>query len=221
MAKKKDYIPKNRAARLIHHNNLKNQAAALVGQAGITATAATNLANDNLLYNNAVNDVAAAEAVKQGKVATLEAIEITVIANERAFANRTKADVDYTIAIGQQLDIIGVEDTTDLTNAAPTLRLAIITMADGTLAVEVGFNKSISEGVVIFSRRAGETEFTKLSSDSHSPYVDNRPNLGPGPETREYRAVYLLNDQPIGNPSAIVSITVPGAATGPGPVTPA
>ena len=56
-----------------------------------------------------------------------------------------------------------------------------------------------------------------LAQDSFSPYIDNRPNLAPGPETRHYQVVYLLNDHPIGNPSAIVSITVPASAPTPTP----
>ena len=217
MGKKKDFIPKKDTDLVVHHNNLKTQAAALVGQAGIVAADATNLAADNGLLNTDINAVAQAEAVKQAKVATKIATVKTVVASERAFAKRVKSAVGYTAAIGQQLGIIGDEDTTDLSTSAPTLTVKLITLPNGTQAAEVGFDKSISEGVQIVSKRGNETAFTPLATDLFSPYVDNRPNLGPGPETRQYRAVYLLNDHPIGNPSAIVSITVPASAPTPTP----
>ena len=88
----------------------------------------------------------------------------------------------------------------------------IITLSGGSRAVEVGFNKSISDGVQISSRRGNETQFTPLASDRFAPYIDNRPNLGPGPETRSYKAVYLVGDDPVGNESPIISITMPASA---------
>ena len=64
-------------------------------------------------------------------------------------------------------------------------------------------------------RRAGETTWTFLAIDTEPPYVDTRANLGAGPETRQYRAQYLVGDEPIGQWSDI--LTVPGSG---GPVNP-
>lgn len=217
MAKKHDYVPKKIDPYLTHHDNLKTQAAALVGQAGITSTDATNLATDNTQVHTAHSDVVAADSVKQAKVATQTAVVKTVVGNERKFANRVKAATGYTNAIGQQLGIIGEEDTTDLSTSAPTLTGKLITLPSGLIVAEIGFDKSISDGVKIFSRRGSETAFTPLAIDTSSPYVDNRPNLGAGPETRQYQAVYMLNDEPIGNMSAILSITVPASIPTPVP----
>ena len=215
MGKKKDFIPKTDATLVVHHNNLKTQVAALVGQIGITMTDSTNLAADNVLLNADINAVEAADAVKKSKVQTKIATVKAVVGRERAFANRVKAAVGYTPAIGQQLGIIGEEDSTDLSNAAPTLTGTIITLSTGTHGVEVGFDKSISDGVQISCKRGNEVDFTLLATDGFSPYIDNRPNLGPGPETRHYQAVYLQNDHPIGHPSAILNITVPGTTPPP------
>jgi hypothetical protein len=47
-----------------------------------------------------------------------------------------------------------------------------------------------------------------LRCDTASPYVDNRPLLVAGkPETREYRAIYILHDAEIGNPSDEAVVT--------------
>jgi hypothetical protein len=96
------------------------------------------------------------------------------------------------------MDIIGPENTTDMTAQQPTLT----TQAKANGVVEVGFNKMLAEGVHIQSMRDGDTGFSFLSSETHSPYVDNRPLLVAGkPETRQYRAVFFQNKGEIGNTS--------------------
>ena len=121
-----------------------------------------------------------------------------------------KAHAGYTTAIGQQLGIIGDEDTADLTNAKPTLTLKGPVVAGD---VKVDFNKSISDGVLIESKRGSETTFTFLTIDRELHYQDTRANLGAGPETRQYRARYMLNDAPVGNWSDVLTVTVPGTGT--------
>lgn len=207
MAKKKDYIPTRDDAVVAYHDNLKTQVAALVGQAGITAADSKAVNTDNTNLHTAISDVASADAVKQAKVATKTATVTTVKANTRALANRVKAAVGYTAAIGRQLGFIGEEDTTDLNTSNPTGTLRGAAVA-GNVAID--FNKSISDGVHVFSKRGSETSFTLLALDTEPPYIDTRPNLAPGPETRQYQLRYVLNDQLIGNMSPILTVTVPG-----------
>ncbi len=57
-------------------------------------------------------------------------------------------------------------------------------------------------------QRAGETTWTMLGTDTSSPYLDSRPPLVAGqPEVRRYRLRYVVNDVPVGNYSAVASIT--------------
>ena len=71
--------------------------------------------------------------------------------------------------------------------------------------VEVAFNKMNAEGVHIYGMRDGETGFTLLASETHSPYVDNRALLVAGkPETRQYKAVFFLGKSEIGLTSDVV-----------------
>lgn len=58
----------------------------------------------------------------------------------------------------------------------------------------------------IYVRLRGQTTWTKLAFDSHSPYVDNRPAAGA--EVREYAAIGVLDDVEIGEMSDIVEVTV-------------
>ena len=74
--------------------------------------------------------------------------------------------------------------------------------------VEIGFNKLDAEGVHIYSQRDGDAGFSYLASETHSPYVDNRPLLAAGkPETRQYKAVFFLGKAEIGLPSDVVIAT--------------
>jgi len=99
---------------------------------------------------------------------------------------------------------IGAEDTTDMTQAQPTLYAA----AKPGGVVEIGFNKMDAEGVHIFSMRDGDAGFTLLASETHAPYIDNRPLLVAGkPETRQYKAVFFIGKSEIGLPSAVVPAT--------------
>lgn len=204
---KQYFIPRRIPDFVAHHDNLKTQAGVLVGQAGITATDVTNLNTDNTNLHTAVGDVISAEAVKQAKVATQTSVVRTVTTNEQAFANRVKTAAGYNNSIGQQLGFIGPEDSTDLTQEKPTLRAT--TVAVGSVAI--AFNKQTSDGIRLFSKRGSETTFSFLAVDTSSPYVDTRPNLVPGtPETRQYQAQYILSDEPIGNLSDVLQVTVPG-----------
>ena len=110
-------------------------------------------------------------------------------------------------ASGQQLGIVGPEDTTDLTTAKPTLQANSIIAG----SVTIGFNKSSSSGIRLESKRGPETFFVFQAVDTTSPYVDTRANLTLGtPETRQYRAQYLTGDDTIGELSDVLTITVPG-----------
>jgi hypothetical protein len=74
--------------------------------------------------------------------------------------------------------------------------------------VRLDWLKATATGVLVESQRAGETEWTLLGTDTNSPFTDSRAPLVPGaPEVRRYRLRYLINDLPVGNYSAVVSVT--------------
>jgi hypothetical protein len=77
-------------------------------------------------------------------------------------------------------------------------------------ATTIKFDKGDMEGVRIYCKRAAETHFTFLASDTHSPYYDNRPKLAEtGPEERQYYAFYFQNDYEIGQQSDIITVVIP------------
>ncbi len=95
---------------------------------------------------------------------------------------------------------MGPENTTDLSNAKP--KLVAEEAQPGVL--KVGFYKSISDGVMLHSKRGAETAFKMLSCDTQSPYIENHLKLSPDPETREYHAQHCHHDDPIGQCSKVL-----------------
>lgn len=123
----------------------------------------------------------------------------------RRIANLVKNSKGYTDATGLELGIIGTVDVdADLETIKPTLKSKLV---GGNIVIS--FNKQKMDGVKIFSKRTGETEFTFLAVDTASPYEDNRPKLNAGtPEERQYYAFYLLDDEQVGQQSDILTATI-------------
>jgi hypothetical protein len=203
---KQDYIPRQDTEFLAWHDNFKTQAAAVAATVGLIAADTTVINNDNAELHTKHTAMVTAKAAQQAATAGKKNSFRNVSDRTRALANRIKTHAAYTTAIGEQLGIVGAEDTTDLNTAKPTLRLTAATPGN----VRIEFNKGLSDGVRILSKRGSETAFSFLAIDTESPYIDTRPNLAPGPETRQYQAQYILSDEPIGNLSDVLPVTVPG-----------
>ena len=53
--------------------------------------------------------------------------------------------------------------------------------------------------LLLNSERDGDVDFIFLARDTQTPYLDTRPLKVPGkPEIREYKAMFVLNDEEIG-----------------------
>lgn len=117
---------------------------------------------------------------------------------------RIKSSPGYNESIGRDLGIAGEGTPGPSGPSKPTPRASAVT--DGT--VVIAFNKAGFDGVVIESRRSGETGWTRLGTDNYSPYTDGRPPLVAGrPEVREYRLRFLDRDEPVGEWSDIIAIS--------------
>lgn len=203
---KQDFVPDGDPEFQGFHDNFKTQLPSVQAKYGVTAGQATEVNNDNAAVHTDLGDAVAKKAASQAATAKKRTTRRTVEGHLRALARQIKAHSAYDPADGQLLGIEGPEDTTDLTNAKPTLRTGTVVAG----SVEITFNKSISDGVRIETKRGSETTWSFLAIDTEAPYVDTRSNLAAGPETRQYRARYISGDDPIGNDSDVLTVTVPG-----------
>jgi len=199
---KEYFIPKQQAPYAQWHDTLTGGVSA--NTPGATAADMTMLTADNAALHAKLNAATLADNASKAAHADLNATIATSKTNARLLAQRIKTSTTYTEVIGDQLNIIGPEDSTDMTQEKPVLA-AVIKLAG---VVEIGFNKKDAEGVHLYGMRDGEAGYTLLASETHSPYVDNRPLLAAGkPETRQYKAMFFLGKSEIGLPSAVVIAT--------------
>lgn len=100
-----------------------------------------------------------------------------------------KADPLYTVAMGQDLGIIGTPDVPGIT--PPVLS----GFAQAGYNVEVGWARGGHDGLRVRSQRGTEVTWTDLGTDMNPPFIDNRAPLVSGPpEERRFQAAYVDND---------------------------
>ena len=199
--KKKPFMPNQQAQYALWHDNIKTTATVAVP--GVTAADVTAIAADNAAIHAKLTVANAADKAASSAHADLNAAIATSKTHARPMIKNVKNNAAYTVPQGKLMGIEGPDDPTDMTHEAPSLNANPKTSG----VVEVGFNKMLAEGVHVQSMRDGDAGFTFLASETHSPYVDNRPLLVAGkPETRHYRAVFFIGKAEIGLMSDVVSI---------------
>jgi len=77
--------------------------------------------------------------------------------------------------------------------------------------VRLRWTRGALDGIHVYGRQQGETTWQLLGRDNRPPYDDPRP-LPPNSsvEVREYRAIGVVDDQEVGLPSDIVTVTLNG-----------
>lgn len=201
---KSDFIPRTDADLLLWHDHFLAMATAKQAELGLSDAELATLRTDNADFRAKLAAQNLANATAKQATADKAVSRSRTVGNARASTRRIKAGAGYTEALGLALGIEGSEDSTDLSAAKPAL-----TATDQTGGVVViDFVKSKSDGVNIYCQREGEADFVFLARDTVPPYVDNRPLFTPGkPELRRYTAVYVLNDEEIGQYSDEVAVT--------------
>ena len=228
--KKKPYMPRPYAQRLVWQQNFVRKLNDYATALGIDAATLLMLANDLLvttwivqvidLFKHTVNERVkfkdvffdGHEGVPMGGfpvMPTMPANPATLNASGafkriEKIVQQVKSNKNYTELIGKDLGIIGAEQDINWDTEKPVLTLTL-----QSNKVSIKFKKGSSVGIKIYSRRTTETAWSFLSIATESPYYDTRTNIVSGQgETREYKAVYLLHDEEVGQESEIYSISV-------------
>lgn len=200
---KQDCIPKKDADFLSLLKSLSEKAPAQKAALNISDADLAALTADATLFEGKLKAFNDADAIYSQASTEKQTVRAAVEGRVRAIIRRLKSATGYTEAIGQLLKIIGPDDTTDLTTSKPDL-----TATPKAHGIELSFTKGKSDGVKIYSKRDGDADFVFLANDTVAPYVDNRPLLVAGkPEVRRYKAIYVVNDDEIGNFSDEVVVT--------------
>jgi hypothetical protein len=118
---------------------------------------------------------------------------------------RIKKHPAYTAAMGEDLDIIGAEQTVDLNAMKPVLKL---TLQAGH--PNVGWKKQSMSALEIHVDR-GTGTFQFLAVDTVPDYLDTASLPAAGASAVwKYKAIYRLNDEQVGQWSDVASVSVMG-----------
>jgi hypothetical protein len=131
------------------------------------------------------------------------AVSAGVIKRAIALAQRIKKQSSYTIAIGEELGIIGDEETIDVNTMKPILTIEKIAQKPN-----LKWKKQSMQGIRIYVDRTGNG-YEFLATDTQPDYLDKAPLPTAGTSAIwKYKAVYILQDEEVGEYSDEVSITV-------------
>ena len=203
-----DFIPAGDDARKTWATTFKDAIATRGPTVGLTAaqvTAAQGLCD---AINGRIDDKAAKKNAWRATVAAAESGNNTDFNSLRATIAAIKAHPAFTPEIGQALGVVGGKDSFDPSFYTAELRDVVLS-APGQVTVTFGKARGKIDGVNVYSRRQGTTEWKFLARDTQSPYVDTTPLAQAGtPEIREYRIRGVIADEEIGNYSDTRQITV-------------
>ena len=118
-----------------------------------------------------------------------------------------KRSPGYSDAIGDDLDIIGVEDSTEATRPSFTAK-AEGSGAGGCNCVKIRHKRYGHYAVAVYSKR-GTGDFELLGISAEAVYMDERPLMVPGqPEIRQYKLRFWDAGAENGDWTDIVTLTV-------------
>jgi hypothetical protein len=202
-----DYIPTKRELRRAWLQNISAKADAQVVAGGGTAAVATNLTTAADAIIAAYDDSDSAKTTYDGKKAIETDTEATQLAIIRSILTTLKVLPNWkSSGADAQLQSSASGSDMDPGTYKPVISVEI----KGGL-ITLSFKKKGVDALAIYGRLRGTLGWTKLGTDTSSPYIDGRPLATPGvAEIREYMARGMMDDDEIGLESDIVSITYGG-----------
>ena len=211
---KKNYVPQKKQLFRPWHNRYKAGLHTVATKYGITAAQLAKVDQNDIDVNTDFDDADTKDRASKAANSKTRQTQSRADKDVRSIAQQIKNHPSYSEQDGILLDIIGADSTLDPATVKPVLTLSIV----GGRDVQIDFVKQGFTGVKISSKRGNESAFTFLTIDTESPYVDNRPNLAPGAETRQYQGIYMDADHEVGLLSDVTSIAVMGQVSAPGTI---
>ena len=196
---KKDYIPAELGALRLWLVNYRAELIAKKAILGITdADFNTRINFIDLLIAKLDSNTTAQQAA-QGERQGLNAQKTASLTNIRAGAQRDKKSVTYTTEIGEDMGIIGDEDSIDENTAKP-----ILTGKKKETGYEISFSLlGHFDAVKIFRTRPGGIK-TFIAIDTSSPYLDAEPMVN----GTIYTAWFMMGDDTVGLESNALTVSI-------------
>jgi hypothetical protein len=209
MKKKFDYfIPKTAGGLMFWSANIYQKLPVVGPLVGLTPAQVTTLSDAAQAIIDALNKVQTKKSELQEAVLARDlSLDNDLQILKDAIA-AMKTNPLYTENLGGELGIVSTSQIINPDTIKPEIQLVSVSGA-----IKVFFNKKGMLGVNIYSRIKGAPNWTLLSAESQSPYIDNRalevPNKA---ELREYMVICRDIKQELGQQSQIESISFGGGA---------
>jgi hypothetical protein len=201
-----DYIPSREADKVVWLLNIESKIDTFLVPLGITAAEATAI---KARCSDIRTQISAYEAARTAANQAKEAKDFAIKTDEGVLRNAIqswKLKATFTDAVAAALGLTAPQSR--MNNDEYKTQLTTQTFPG---RVTINFTKKGVDGVNVYARLKGQSDFIKLAFDSHSPYEDNRPLSVAGvPETREYMAMGVIKDEEIGQQSDIVEVVFGG-----------
>lgn len=202
-----DFIPHNRGLYRAWLLNLHDRIAAAGATLALTAP-----------------QIAAVQATCTAQIARIDAITPAEVALQglqeaeadgRTLTNSTLRELigdwkrltPWTNQIGADLQAVGTSTPFVPASFKPEFKVGL-----NAGEIRLDWKKKGADGVAIYARLNGQTSWTRIGTDTSSPYIDGRPLAQPGAaESREYMLRGMVKDDEIGLDSDIGRIAWSGA----------
>ena len=199
MATKKGYVPTELLKRLEWLEELVKQLKIDGVKFGISKEKIEELEKCVSTLREEVDKGIAIENAKKEQTVKTNAQDGDCTGLARVIAQQVKTNDGYTDAVGKDLGIIGAQQTFSSVEMKPSLKMVI---KGGQ--VEVQWTKGDADSIRIESDKGAGWQFLAVDSVPH--YTDTTPITAAA--TWRYRAMYIVNDELVGQWSDVASIGV-------------
>jgi len=221
--RKKSYLPSTDHDKVVWLNNFATKFTVLSPSLGFVAADITSVNNDAAMFAYLITLVETFTTEKEERVnyknlirsgpigtvgvfPTMPAISAAPVSVPAGvflrianIVQRIKAHTNYTEAIGRDLGIIGAEQTLDIAAMKPVLKLQT-----SGWHIEVQWVKDHADAIRIEVNRGAGWQF--LAIDTMPNYTDS--SITENHITLQYRAMYIIHDELVGQWSDVASITI-------------
>jgi hypothetical protein len=199
-----DYLPRADAEFLNWHDRMLEAVQQYGSKLGIPATEQAQVLATNQAFHSHIATVTDTAAKAAAAVAAKDTFRQQLERECRALARRVKAHPNYASSLGVSFGIVSRRPELDPVNLQP----ALDAQAKPSGEVSIAYTKASTDGINVYGKYPGAVEWTLLGRSTRSPFVDRRPPREPGvAEEREYRALYVVADEQIGQWSGVITIT--------------
>ena len=202
----RDYIPTKDNNLIPWSDNITNKIGNYADVLGFTQDDVNAVQNSCKSIDKGINGYTAANAAAKKAAREKKTMLTDSKRSLRTLFQRAKKADGYTPAIGHDLGIIGADVPFN-----PGTYKTVLSAKVQPGKVCISFTKKGVDGVNMYARKKGETDWVNLGFVGYSPFGDKRPlSVAGTAEVRQYMAIGVMKDAEIGLMSDIIEVVFGG-----------